>query len=147
MPRHTAHPTYLGWQIDWPVFVKIPFTAFGKYWKKGELFNWHTQHSVKPEDIAQLYAANFIYHNREMEVGQKVGDRLGEMGIEQLFTVVRLLNDHLKKNTATSQEFNKRKCKGSKVADKQRGLIRSFLRHQPWIVDHFYEIRDEVLGG
>jgi hypothetical protein len=24
------HPSYLGFQIDWPVFVKIPFTADGK---------------------------------------------------------------------------------------------------------------------
>lgn len=146
MPQELGHPSYLGWQIDWPVFVKMPFTAFGKYWKKGELFNWHSQITADPKKIATLYASGYIYHNKEFTKEQKVGDRLGEMNSEQLYRVVSDLNAHLKKNVATTQEFNKKKCKLSKIDDKQRGLLRSFLRQQPWIVDYFYEIRDTVLG-
>jgi len=141
------HPTYLGWQIDWPLFVKIPFSAFGKHWKKREHFDWQPHITSNPEKIAQLYAAGFVHHNPDLQDTTKVGDRLGEMNSEQLYRTVSMLNAHLKENTATSTEFNKKKCKLSKIDDKQRGLLRSFLRQQPWIVDHFYEIRDEVLGG
>lgn len=140
-----AHPSYLGWQVDWPVFVKIPFSAFGKPWKKSEHFNWHSQIGADPSKIYQLYAAGYIYHNQAMENTQKVGDRLGEMNSEQLLSVVLQLNDHLKRQGLSKEQLTKKRCKQSKIDDKQRGLIRSFLRQQSWIEDTFYDIRDSVL--
>ena len=34
------HPTYLGWQVEWPVFIKRPLMADSKTWKQGDYFNW-----------------------------------------------------------------------------------------------------------
>lgn len=140
------HPRYLGWQMDWPVFVKTPFSSFGKPWKKNELFDWQNFNSSDPEKVAQLYASGFIAHNEELQKETKAGDRLGEMNSEHLRRLVVMLNDELKKNTQNSVEFNKKKCKHSRIDDKQRGLIRTFLIRQPWITDKFYEFRDTILG-
>lgn len=140
------HPRYLGWQMDWPVFVKTPFSAFGKPWKKHQLFDWQNYTGSDPEKVAQLYAAGFIYHNQELQKEFKAGDRLGEMNPSELKRLVFLLNDELKKNTSNRDEFNKKKCKQSTIEDKQRGLIRTFLIRQPWITDKFYEFRDSILG-
>ena len=57
--RDGMHPRYLGWQVDWPIFVKVPFTADGKYWKKSEHFNW-AERELEMKDVASLYAQGFI---------------------------------------------------------------------------------------
>ena len=139
------HPTYLGWQVDWPVFVKMPFSADSKQWKKSEHFNW-AERNIDQKSVASLYAQGFIYHNTTLAKANKVGDRLGEMNSEQLYSLVRQLNDIVKRQTTSTKEFNNKKCKISKLDDKQRGLIRRFLNHNPWISDQYYEIRDTILG-
>jgi len=143
--REGMHPRYLGFQCDWPVFVKTPFNADGKQWKKSEHFNW-AERNIDTKDAATLYAQGFIYHNTALAKENKVGDRLGEMNSEQLYSLVRQLNDVVKKQTTSTKEFNSKKCKISKLDDKQRGLIRRFLNHNPWISDQYYEIRDTILG-
>lgn len=140
------HPTYLGWQVDWPLFVKMPFTAFGKYWAKGEHFNWHTQHGAQADKVAQLYGAGMVHHNPTREKEEKVGDRLYEFDAEDFKSICRLTNDKIKKITTTQQEFNRKKVKQSTLVDKQRGLIRSWLRNNPSLVEHYYEARDFVLA-
>jgi len=92
------HPTYLGWQVDWPVFIKLPVSANGKNWKRGEHFNWL------------------------------------EQGIDQ------------DKVATSTNEYNIKKCKKSKIDDKQRGLIRRFLNNSAWITEDFYAIRDKILN-
>lgn len=144
--KEGLHPSYLGWQMDWPVFVKVPFNAFGQQWRKSQPFNWHGMFGANPEKIAQLYAQGFIYHNKTLEVENKVGDRLSEMNAEDLRTLVVRMNTKVKSVTTTAKEFNQKKCKQSKYDDKQRGLIRAFLRNNDWIVDYFYEQRDDILG-
>ena len=139
-----THPTYLGWQIDWPVFVKMPFSADGKDWQQGEHFNWLNR-GIEPSSVAHLYASNYIHHNSELEKETKVGDRLGEMDTAQLGELVRLLNAEVKAKTNSASEFNSKRCKQSKIDDKQRGLIRSFIRNNRWVEDRFYEIRDNIL--
>jgi len=139
------HPNYLGFQVDWPVFVKMPFTSFGKPWKKRQHFDWQNQINPDPAKISILYSAGYIHHNEVLEVETKVGDRLGEMNTEQLTSLVRLMNNHVKKVTSTVTEYNKKKCKQSLVDDRQRGLIRSFLRNNAYIMDIFYETRDKLL--
>lgn len=136
-----THPKYLGWQIDWPVFVKIPFSDY----EKGEHFDWLTK-DVAPERVAQLYATGHIYHNKEFEKEVKVGDRLEELDGPQLESLVRLLNVEVKGRTNSINEFNAKKCKQSKIDSKQRGLLRSFLRNNRWIEDKFFEIRDKILN-
>ena len=55
-----THPQYLGWQIDWPVFVKIPFSGY----QQGDHFDWVAK-NVDPARVAQLYSTGQIYHNKE----------------------------------------------------------------------------------
>lgn len=140
------HPSYLGFQIDWPVFVKIPFTADGKQLKQGEHFNWMGMVGVEADRVALLYASGYIYHNKELEIQNKVGDRLSELNGPQLESLVNLLNAEVKSRTSSTTEFERKKCKKSKIDDKQRGLIRRFLNANHWVTEDFYRIRDNILG-
>tara|TARA_R110000772_G_scaffold7145_9_gene24510 strand:- start:2630 stop:3055 length:426 start_codon:yes stop_codon:yes gene_type:complete len=139
------HPTYLGWQVDWPVFVKMPLMADSKNWKRGDHFNW-LERGIEQDKAATLYAAGFLHHNKELEIQTKVGDRLSELAGKQLESLVNLLNVEVKGRTSSSAEFEAKKCKKSKIDDKQRGLIRRFLNGNRWITEDFYTIRDSVLG-
>jgi len=139
------HPTYLGWQVDWPVFIKIPLSANGKNWKRGDHFNW-LERSLEQDKVASLYVSGYLYHNVELEVQTKVGDRLSELAGKELESLVNLLNVEVKSRTSSSSEFEAKKCKKSRVDDKQRGLIRRFLNANRWITEDFYDIRDKVLA-
>lgn len=139
------HPTYLGWQVDWPVFIKLPVSANGKNWKRGEHFNWLEQ-GIDQDKVAILYATGYIHHNKELEVQSKVGDRLSELSGKQLDTLVNLLNAIVKDRTSSTNEYSIKKCKKSKIDDKQRGLIRRFLNNSAWITEDFYAIRDKILN-
>jgi len=139
------HPTYLGWQVDWPVFIKIPLSANGKNWKRGDHFNW-LERSLEQDKVASLYVSGYLYHNVELEVQTKVGDRLSELAGKELESLVNLLNVEVKSRTSSSSEFEAKKCKKSRVDDKQRGLIRRFLNSNRWISEDFYDIRDKVLA-
>lgn len=139
------HPTHLGWQVDWPVFIKRPVSADGKNWKAGEHFNW-LERGIEGHKVASLYVTNFIYHNEELEVQNKVGDRLSELNSKQLSTLVGLLNSEVKDRTSSKNEFETKKCKASKIDGKQRGLIRRFLNGNTWVTEIFYDLRDKALG-
>ena len=136
-----THPIYLSWQIDWPLFVKLPFGDF----KKGDHFNW-LQLNVDPSRVAQLYATGFVYHNKELEKETKIGDRLEELEGADLEKLVMLLNAEVKARTNSTNEYQAKKCKQSKIDAKQRGLLRSFLRNNRWIEEKFFEIRDSILS-
>jgi len=138
------HPTHLGWQVDWPVFVKLPLLADSKNWKRGEHFNW-LERGMQQDKIATLYASGYLYHNTELEVQSKVGDRLSELAGKELETLVNLLNAEVKSRTSSTAEFEAKKCKKSKIDDKQRGLVRRFLNSNRWVTEDFYEIRDKIL--
>lgn len=139
------HPTYLGWQVDWPVFVKLPLLADNKNWKRGDHFNW-LERGLAQDKIATLYASGYLYHNTELEVQNKVGDRLSELAGKELETLVNLLNAEVKSRTSSNAEFEAKKCKRSKIDDKQRGLIRRFLNANHWVTQDFYAIRDKIIG-
>jgi hypothetical protein len=97
--------------------------------------------------VSSLYLTGYLYHNTELEVETKVGDRLNEMNTLQLERLVTLLNAEVKARTNSVTEYTAKKCKQSKIDDKQRGLLRSFLRNNRWIEDRFYEIRDDILDA
>ena len=139
------HPTYLGWQVEWPVFIKRPLMADSKTWKQGDYFNWF-ERDIDPDTVATLYVSGYIHHNKELEVQTKVGDRLSELAGKQLDTLVNLLNAEVKKRTSSTSEFETKKCKKSKLDDKQRGLIRRFLNSNSWVIEDFYNIRDKILN-
>ena len=139
------HPTYLGWQVDWPVFIKRPLMADSKTWSQGEHFNW-LERGIDQDKVATLYTSGYVHHNKELEVQTKVGDRLSELSGKQLETLVNLLNTEVKARTSSASEFDTKKCKKSKIDDKQRGLIRRFLNNSRWITEDFYTIRDRILN-
>ena len=141
-----SHPHYLGWQVDWPIFVKTPFAADDKNWERGEHFNWLNR-GISPQSVAILYSTGYLYHNPELEKETKVGDRLGEMDSAQLQTLVSLLNAEVKAKTNSTSEYTAKKCKQSKIDEKQRGLIRSFIRNNRWIEEKYYAIRDDILDN
>jgi len=141
-----VHPPHLGWQVDWPVFVKRPFSAFGKPWKIEEEFNWQLQVGAQEDKIAQLYKSGYIQHNRDLEVTTKVGDRLSELNSEQLLSLVKLVNKEVQSRTSTTKEYNNKKIKQSRIDDKQRGLIRGWLNRNNWMLEDYYRIRDSILG-
>lgn len=136
-----THPSYLGWQKDWPLFVKVPFA----HYKQGDFFDW-IERDVTEERVAALYANGQVYHNKELETQQKVGDRLNEMNGEQLYRLVSQLNAEVKRRTTSAKEFADKKCKSSKIDPKQRGLVRRWLRSNTWAEDLFYQYRDMILG-
>lgn len=139
------HPTWLGFQMDWPVFVKNPFQADNVSWTRGENFNWQ-ERRLDPYKVYTMYAAGYLFHNKDLEKESKSGTRLSEMNSEQLYSLVGLLNAEVKSRTANTEEFKEKRCRQSKIDEKQRGLIRSFLRKNPWITDKFYQSRDSILG-
>jgi hypothetical protein len=138
------HPTYLGLQVDWPLFVKMPLNADGKLWKVGDHFNW-LERGIDADKVASLYVTNYVHHNEALAVQNKVGDRLSELAGKQLETLVNLMNAEVKKRTSSNAEFEAKKCKKSKIDDKQRGLIRRFLNSSHWITEDFYTIRDGII--
>ena len=138
------HPTYLGIQIDWPLFVKMPLNSDGKLWKVGDHFNW-LERGIAADKVVSLYATNYVHHNETLAVQNKVGDRLSELAGKQLDTLVTLMNVEVKKRTSSNTEFEAKKCKKSKLDDKQRGLIRRFLNSNHWIIEDFYKIRDSII--
>jgi len=139
------HPSYLGWQVDWPLFIKTPLSADGKEWKREEHFNW-LERGIEADKVSILYASGYVHHNTDLEVQSKVGDRLSEMQGNQLKTLVTLINAEVKKRTSSTNEFENKRCKQSTLDDKQRGLIRRFLVGNRWIMDDFYKMRDTILG-
>tara|TARA_R110000765_G_scaffold55629_2_gene110204 strand:- start:717 stop:1139 length:423 start_codon:yes stop_codon:yes gene_type:complete len=138
------HPSHLGWQVDWPVFVKLPLLADSKNWNRGDHFNW-LERGVAEDKVAILYSSGYLHHNAELEVQAKVGDRLSELSGKDLDTLVNLLNAEVKDRTSSANEYDIKKCKKSKLDDKQRGLIRRFLNNNRWVTEDFYRLRDQIL--
>ena len=125
--------------------IKTPISANGRNWKRGDHFNW-AERGLDQDKVASLYVSGYLYHNTELEVQNKVGDRLSELAGKELETLVNLLNVEVRNRTSSKSEFEAKKCKKSKIDDKQRGLIRRFLNSNRWISEDFYEIRDKVLA-
>lgn len=134
-------------QIDWPIFVRSRYRKI--IWKDKEFgFEAHVpwKELNVPENIVRAwFSADLVYHNPELEKQTKVGDRLSEFNSDQLEKLVDAINVEVKRRTNSVQEFNVKRCRKSKIDDKQRGLIRSFLRGNRWIEEEYYRIRDSFL--
>lgn len=115
-------------QIDQPLFVKVPFDGHGKEWKIQQHFPWKEM-GVDYDKVKHLYGIRFLYHNDELAASIKVGDGLEVLDIDGLNSLVDSINKKVKAKTSNETEFNKKKCKKSKILDKQRGLIRSWRRN------------------
>ena len=114
-------------QYDRPVFVKVPFTGGNREWKRQEHFPWK-ELSVDKNAVEALYNNDYLYPNGELEEKAKVGDGLEALDVEALTSVVNSINEKVKAKTTSQAEFDRKKCKKSKIVEKQRGLIRSWRR-------------------
>lgn len=141
-----AHPDYLGWQADWPLFVKSPILKVDtKVFKRGDYFPW-AEMNLEAHKIAHMYTQKMVYHDatKAKETGE--GDRLGEINNRDLRSIVNLMNTELKKShCATEQEFKKRRCRQSNVVDTQRRFIRQFLSRNPYMGEYFLSVRERFL--
>lgn len=138
---------YLDLQVGIPVFIKSSYNQItwnGTTYKKGQMLPWQ-EVNIPYETVRQWFAFGFIYHNEELEKQVKVGDRLSELNSVELGKLVDGMNAVVKSRTNSTAEFTSKRCKKSKIDDKQRGLIRSFLRNNKWIEDDFFTIRDRLL--
>ena len=119
-------------QYDKPIFVRHPngLLMNGKRYAKGDLVPWK-ERGLPLANIERLYNEHYLHHNEDMEeaVRPPVGDGLDEMNVEQLHILVKAINEKVKAKTSSTIEFDKKKCRSSKVKDKQAGLIRSWRRN------------------
>ena len=58
-----------------------------------------------------------------------VGDGLEALDADGLKSIVDNINKRVEKGTGTKEEYNRKRCRTSKVNDKQRGFIRSWRRN------------------
>lgn len=135
-------------QKDWPIFVR---SRYDKVIYKGKEFEYQYHIPWKemniPEEVVKAwFLADLVYHDTDLEKETKVGDRLSEFDGSDLKKIVDSLNTILKQRTNSTNEFNSKRCRQSTIDDKQRGLIRSWLRSNRWAEDDFFAIRDKLLG-
>lgn len=140
--------TSIEFQYDWPVFVRsrhYPIIVNGKVFEYQDHVPWKEM-GVSEDIVKTWFISSLAYHNTDLEVQTKVGDRLSEMNGQQLETLVDRMNVIIRSRTNSTNEFQAKRCKKSKIDDKQRGLIRSFLRANRWIEEDFFSIRKDILG-
>ena len=115
-------------QYDRPTFIRIPFFTRGKTWMHGEHFPWREMNL--PEDkVLILFNQGYLIQSAEAESEMVVGDGLEAIDIAGLHDIVADYNERVKKVTQHKTDFLRRKCPQSTIADKQRGLIRSWRRN------------------
>lgn len=119
MARYTRPP----FQLDKPLFCKIPQRAAGRLFPAGAHFDWKRLR-LGPNKIRTMYVDGQFYHSEELEetLAPVVGDGLEELNIESLRKIVDKINEKVK---ATGND-KIRTCKISNIKDKQIGHIRSW---------------------
>ena len=115
-------------QYDRPVFFRVDTFAAGRQYEAGDEFKWK-EIGVDDKKVMILYRERILHHNAELEIQRKVGDGLEELDIDGLHAVVDNINKKVKLRSPHLTEYEKKKCKKSKIVDKQRGLIRSWRRN------------------
>ena len=85
--------------------------------------------NIDQDTVHIMYNVGKLYHSPEQEVSMQVGDGLEVVDADGLKQIVDDYNLRVKAITKTELEFKRRKCPSSKIADKQRGLIRSWRRN------------------
>lgn len=143
---NSAHPEYLGWQMDWPLYVKSPvLRTSNKVFARGDYFPW-AEMQLDPHKVFSLYQTGIVHHDARKATEEGHGDRLGEINGRDLTSLVGLLNNDLKKkHTATEEEFKRKRCRQSSIPDTQRRFIRQFLSKNPYMTDYFLETREMYL--
>lgn len=102
----------------------------GVRYEKGDLVPWK-ERGLPLKNIERMYNEHHLHHDEDMEKETlaPVGDGLDEMTSEQLNILVKAINQKVKAKTSNETEYDRKKCRMSKVKDKQAGLIRSWRRN------------------
>jgi hypothetical protein len=115
-------------QYDRPLFVTLTMKAQGRTFNAGDELKWK-EIGLDKELVKILYREGRLRHSSTLEAETKVGDGLEVLDVDGLHNLVNGINEKVKSKTKSDAEFQKKKCKKSKIADKQRGLIRSWRRN------------------
>lgn len=115
-------------QLDRPIFVRIEFSARNKTWKVGDHLPWREM-NLPQDKIQILFNNGFLIHSDESENLMQVGDGLEALDSEGLQQIVDDYNKRIKAVCTVDSHFLRRKCPSSRIATKQRGLIRSWRRN------------------
>jgi len=118
-------------QYDKPIYVRNPngLLMNGKRYAKGDLVPWK-ERGLPLANIERLYNELHLHHRDDLDEVAKplVGDGLDEMTGEELEILVRSINAKVKAKVPAA-DYDKKKCRVSKVHAKQCGLIRSWRRN------------------
>lgn len=124
--------TWLPFQIDRPVFVRtsVPIKYRGKDFKRGQEVKWK-ELGLPQKSIEIHYNQRLLMHDPVREDAiLAVGDGLEVLDVKGLQSLVDDYNARIEPLCNNKKMFENRKMKKSLVADKQRGLIRSWRRTQ-----------------
>jgi len=115
-------------QYDRPLFVTLTMKAQGRTYNAGDELKWK-EIGLDKELVKILYREGRLRHDATLETKAKVGDGLEQLDSEGLTLLVNSINENVKSKTKSKTDYDKSKCKLSKIPDKQRGLIRSWRRN------------------
>lgn len=118
----------------------------GKHYEKSQEVRW-VEEGFEEDRIRIMFTQRVLYHNPELEVKNKVGDRLEEMSHEQMKVLYNLVNAQLKGKTTSQKEYNDKKVKWSVNELKLRIFLRRWLDINPWAKEYFETERDKILDG
>lgn len=137
----------ISFEVSRPLFVRdrhYPIVYKSHKYSYQKHFPWQ-EVGMPEEHVRLLFNLGRVYHNEELEVQTKVGDRLSELSGERLKKLIRLTNAFVKKRCTTDKEFQSKKIKGSLIEDKQRALVRSWIHRNEWALEEYYRVRDDIL--
>lgn len=120
--RHIRDP----FQLDRPVFCKVPIQTRGKTLQPGTIFKWK-ETQIDPHRVRVMYQQGLLYHDDDLAAAndeKAIGDGLEELDIESLHALVDKINEKVKAQVKTEKDYITKKCAMSKIRDKQIGLIR-----------------------
>lgn len=120
--RHIRDP----FQIDWPVFCKVPIHTRGKTLQPGQPFKWKEM-QIELRRVRTMYQQGLLYHDADLAAAHddtQVGDGLENLELESLHALVDKINEKVKAQVKTEKQWQQKKCPKSQIVDKQRGLIR-----------------------
>lgn len=118
-------------QYDKPIYVRNPngLLMNGKRYEKGDLVPWK-ERGLPLANIERMYNEMHLHHLDldKTEAPVLVGDGLDDMSIDELHILVDNINAKVKAKVDPKQ-YDMKKCRISKIKDKQCGLIRSWRRN------------------
>jgi len=115
-------------QYDRPLFVTLTMKAQGRTYNAGDELKWK-EIGLEKELVKILYREGRLRHDAALETKARVGDGLEQLDSDGLTLLVNSINEKVKSKTKSKTDYDKSKCKHSKIPDKQRGLIRSWRRN------------------